>query len=91
MKPSHAALLNLMLAIIAILLACIVWLLVEQQPITRQMLEDALKANDEDRYVALLERIPLVRITNQTLDVEIQNSELEVNVTNPYLTVEIDR
>lgn len=87
----RAATTNILLTVIALLMLAVVVLLYQQRPITRHQLADAITEKNDDRYEALLERVPLVRIANPTLDVNVENYTLDVEVVNPTLSVEIER
>ena len=82
---------NVLLAAIAILLTTIAFLLYQQRPITMSQLIQAGESTEDEKRFYLLQNIPLTRIINEPLAVEIQNSPLEVEVANTPIGVAIER
>jgi len=82
MKLSQTAITNLLLTLIASLLFVIAWQLNEQRPITRKALEAAIDAKDEKEIEDLMKKITLVRIANNTLDVNVENNVIDVEIRN---------
>ncbi len=76
---------NVMLTIIAALLAIIAIMIFDYRPVTWQ---DLRKAGDQDARRQHIQRIPLVNINDGQVEV---TNEVQVEVANPTISVTIER